>query len=283
MNEKFYQFKIGRYTCYLVSDGKHRYNDPASLLFPNAPRARLAEELSAYGIDPSDWAIWTSDYTCLIIDTGSQMVLIDTGAGSLVPEAGKLVENMQSAGIHPKDIDQVLLSHAHPDHSGGSVNFPEAQIIMHRNEWRFWISRPKLPRLPRDFRKMLTGMITPLLSAMQGRVELIDRDTEVLPGIKTLAAFGHTPGHQAISVCSENEALLYTGDAILHPVHVKKPHWSAIVDVIPDKAEMTRKRLLSYAADHEAAVFGFHFPHFGKISQPNLKSTIDETAKKLNR
>ena len=208
-----------------------------------------------------------SDYTCLLIDTGKQRILLDTGAGDMLPEAGMLTKNMRAAGIDPASVDCVLISHAHPDHIGGADLFPNARIIMNRKEWRFWTENPKLPRLPDEFRQLLTDMVAALLAPLQGRVELIDNDTEIAPGVNFLEALGHTPGHMALLASSDKNHLIYAGDAVIHEIHIRNPHWSPLVDVLPDKSIRTRTRLLSQAADTNAVFFGFHLPHLGTISR----------------
>lgn len=267
MNIPSYKFSTGYFECMLITDGKHTYPDPAELLFPNVPKKQLSKSLLRHDIILKDWDSWTSDYTCLLVDTGTHLVLMDTGAGAFLSEAGQLVKNMQDAGIKPDDIDIILLSHAHPDHIGGIASFINARIIMNRKEWLFWRNKPELPRLPKTFREILLQMIIPILSSLEDRIELIDGDTEIISGIKMLDAIGHTPGHMATLISSGEAKFMYIGDAILHPVHMENPDWNALVDVLPDKAKATRKSLLTYAVNNHAPIFGFHFPHISTVSK----------------
>lgn len=262
MTPRSYRFKIGAFHCMAVADGNHVYHEPVELLFPDAPRKLLARALEPHGKDPTDWPEWVSDYTCLLVDTGTHRILMDTGAGGLLPGAGKLVVNLQAQGIDPGDIDLVLISHAHPDHLGASA-FPNARIIMQQREWVFWNEDPELPRLPPELRQVLIRSVNASLPRLTDGIELIDGDTQLLPGIKTVAAPGHTPGHMAVSISSQGQEMLYTGDAILHPIHMEHPDWNAIVDVIPEEAEATRRCLLARAAADDTLVFCFHFPFPG--------------------
>ncbi|WP_028584538.1 MBL fold metallo-hydrolase [Desulfogranum mediterraneum] len=266
MESKYQYFNIGDFRCTLFTDGKHAYDNPGALLFPNAPENELGKALIQYGISIDKWPTWVSDYTCLLIDTGKNKILVETGAGEMLPEAGKLVCNMQAAGISPASIDIVLVTHAHPDHIGGATLFPNARILMNRKEWQFWTGKPKLPRLSDDFQKLLTGMVTTLLKPLRKRVELIDGDTEIVPGISLVETPGHTPGHMALLATSGGEHLVYVGDALIHEIHVETPSWSPIVDVMPEKSVQTRIRLLTEAAETGAIFFGFHMPKLGRIT-----------------
>ncbi len=261
-------FSLGEFRCSALADGEHTYDAPVRLLFPDAPADQLRKELSAYAIVPDQWHTWTSTYTCLLVDTGKHLVLLDSGAGAFLQEAGRLTASLQAHGITPADIDFVIFSHAHPDHIGFG-GFPNARLIMSRSEWQFWHSKPELPRLPQPMAEALLRLIPPALDRIRDRLELLENDREIIPGIRTLSAPGHTPGHLAVSISSSNQTLLYTGDAFLHPIHLKQPHWNALVDVLPDLAEKTRSQLLRLATDRQASIFGFHFPypHLLKIRQ----------------
>lgn len=256
-------FYVGDLQCMSVFDGVHAYPEPGRLLFPDAPEEYLAKELRNKEISPKHWHTWTSDYTCLLVDTGTHRILIDSGAGAFLESAGQAPGNLGSVGYGPDDIDMVVLSHAHPDHLGAVSAFPEADIVMHGEEWRFWTSNPALPRLPDAFRNTLLQMICPILDSVQERVWLVESDTEIVPGLRLIEAPGHTPGHMAVFLESCGKHLMYTGDAMLHPLHVENPQWSAMVDVLPDLAMFTRQRLLRCAVETRALLLGFHFPFPG--------------------
>lgn len=265
MGKDCFRFALGNFQCALIKDGTHAYADPTHLLFPNAPTKELAGELAASGLSPDNWPTWISRYTCLLIDTGKQRILMDTGAGNMLPETGMLEKSMRTAGIDPASIDCVLISHAHPDHTGGANLSPNARIVMSRKEWLFWTEKPELPRLPDDFRTLLTDMVSSLLAPLRDRVELVDGDTDIAPGVRLVEAPGHTPGHMALLATSDEKHLIYAGDAVIHPIHIRNPHWSPLVDVMPEAAAQTRNRLLSHATDTNAAFFGFHLPQLGRI------------------
>lgn len=147
MNNESYRFKIGNFECIIVLDGTFAYPHPAQVFFANAPEERLEQVLREHNLNPETWGEYISPYPSLVIYTGDHVVLVDTGAGSFAPTTGKLIPNLKTEGISPKDIDTVILTHGHADHIGGNVNgegkptFPNARYVMWKEEWEFWIRK----------------------------------------------------------------------------------------------------------------------------------------------
>jgi len=94
-----HHFRVGALACAVVSDGSYVYHDPASLLFVNAPVAERDLALRAYGIEDETWHEYVSPYSALLIDTGKQTILVDTGAGGFAPTNGHLFENLRAEGV----------------------------------------------------------------------------------------------------------------------------------------------------------------------------------------
>lgn len=280
MSNETYHFKIGRLECIAVSDGTLTYTPPtfpppATLLFTNAPRERLEQVLLEHNLQPGQWVEWTSSYICLVAKTDDHLVLVDTGAGGLAPTTGRLMQNLQDVRIAPEDIDTVILTHGHPDHIGGNTDaggkpaFPNARYVIWKDEWDFWTSEQAEQRLDEHVREILVKIARKNLPPIQGKVDLLDREKEIVPGIRAIAAPGHTPGHMALEISSEGEQLLCIADAALHPIHLEQPEWYAVVDFAPDQTVATRRRILHTAANRKALMLAFHFPFpgLGRIDQ----------------
>ncbi len=171
----------------------------------------------------------------------------------------------------------MILTHAHPDHLGGNLDaegrpaYPNARYVVSKAEWDFWTSGPDLAELavPDELRRVLAEFARASLRGVQRQVDLVASDAEVVPGVRVAAAPGHTPGQLVVEVESEGERLLDVADVVLHPIHLERPDWYAVVDFSPEQTVATRRRVMSQAADQRALVFGLHFafPALGHVER----------------
>jgi glyoxylase-like metal-dependent hydrolase (beta-lactamase superfamily II) len=214
-------------------------------------------------------------------------VLVDTGAGDLGAHApqvflgidhstsvtGLLEENMRAAGLEPSEIDTVIITHAHPDHVGGTLDetgglvFPNANYFISGEEWEFWNSDTAMAKAP----AIMIDIARRNLHPLKERLTLLEDATEIVPGVRAIATFGHTPGHIALSVASEGERLLHVSDAALHPLQLEHPEWTPAFDLLPEQASTSKRRIFDLAAEEDALVFAHHFSPF-----PNLGHVHDQ-------
>lgn len=259
-NSQSYRFKLGKFECTVVNEGAY-VGSTADFLFFKAPKDLLEERLKAYNLNPDKI---TLPINCLVVNTGDYLVLIDTGYGTsakqnpTVRKAGKLLENLDALGIEPEDFDTVIITHSHGDHIGGCSNeegeptFPNAKYFISKPEWEFAIAK--------------TGTRRDRLIAIQDQIELLERDTEILPGIETIAAPGHNPGHIIVKIYSDFEEILHVSDLLGHPIHVEFPDWS-MGEYNPDQAAKTRYKILERALKDDLLLHSPHlnFPGLGYI------------------
>jgi len=267
MESTTYRFQLGNFECIAISDGNMDYENPASFMFKNAPQDSLTQALRQHSIEIDTWKVLITPYICLVIKTGQNTLLVDTGIGpGFGPGLGLLPRRLSEAGIPPDSIGTILHTHAHGDHIGGDLDadgrsvFPQARFIMSRLEWDFWTSESTLAQPHYEW---LASFARKILLPLQDHFQLIEQDTEIFPGIRLIEAVGHTPGHLMVELSSNGSKLLVTSDTFLHPIHIEQPGWYASVDVQPDLAVRTRRTLLERASAEQALVLSFHFPFPG--------------------
>jgi glyoxylase-like metal-dependent hydrolase (beta-lactamase superfamily II) len=246
---------------------------PAQLLFTNAEPHRLSAVLTDLGINLAEWQGWSNPYNCLLVDTGDHRVLVDTGAGELGPDTGRLLRGLEAEGVGPEEIDVIIHTHAHYDHiggntdGGGNIAFPNARWVMSEAEWQSWMGGEAERVLPDDLfggvKALLLGYCQKNLGPTKSCFRLAQGREEMVPGVEVVPTPGHSPGHIAVVLSSGDEKLFCLGDVCLHEGHMREPEWTAALDMVPPLAASTRRSILAQAADEDARVFFVHFPFPG--------------------
>jgi len=265
----YYRMMLGDFEVTALSDGTVEL--PMDKLLTNIKPGQLDKALAhAHLKTPVE-----SSVNAYLINTGSKLVLVDTGAGGLFgPTLGKLIANLKAAGYQPEQIDAVLITHLHPDHIGGLTAgdkraFPNATVHVAKADADFWLSADNMKKAPAEAQSMFqqaTAMLTPYTTA--DKLKTFESDTELVPGIKSIATPGHTPGHSIYAVESKGQKLVLWGD-LMHLAAVQFPDPSVTIQFDTDSKAAAAQRKKAYA---ESAKQGYwvgvahvSFPGIGHV------------------
>ena len=224
------------------------------------------EQRNAYAQKETNPPSVPASVNVFIIKVNGQIIMVDSGLGDLAEPESFFVSRLEQAGLTPGDIDLIILTHMHFDHIGGLLKagaplFPKAKIKVSNLEREFWLN-PNL--LKDDTYKANAELAQNVAKAYTGRFEGFEFNQEMAPGIVSLNAVGHTPGHTAFLVQSEDKALLIVGD-LLHATALQFPHpdENAVFDMNPTQAAKSRKALLERAAREKLPIASMHIPFSG--------------------
>ena len=274
-----HRLSIGRLNCTVVSDGQPQppWEPPLDSFFTpdsGVPAAELAAAVAAEG---SGRTTLTGGYNCLLVETPAGLAVIDTGLGAdflgygaaIGGQVGKLSEGLSEGGLSPSDLAAVVFTHLHQDHVRGAtwpgeLAFPAAMGFAHEAEIAFWSGRAA---------DMTAAAADHLASAREAialfgeRLRPFEYGAEILPGVRTVEAAGHTPGHTAVLLESAGERLLCIGDSFYDRLQLRHTGWSTPWDHDAHRATESRRRLLALAADENLPVHAYHlpFPGLGSI------------------
>jgi glyoxylase-like metal-dependent hydrolase (beta-lactamase superfamily II) len=267
LNAGAYQFEVGNFKVATISGGLLTL-PPLPTYAPTAEPEEVERAMVERFWSPDNLFLY---FNATYVDTGTHQVLIDTGAGvELGVGLAKLTQNLLSVGVHPQDIDAVIITHAHPDHIGGIVapdgqlTFPNAQYYISADEWQFWTA-PTIDLssliIPESFKQGIVGSARKHLGAIANRVTQFQPNQEIIPGITAIAAPGHTPGQSALQIKSGASQLIVTTDVFFNEAFdLEHPEWQTGFDFDPPQAAETRRSLLNQVTQDRILVIAYHMP-----------------------
>lgn len=265
----FYRRMLGGFEVTALLDG---YLDIAPELWTGLDPSSLKEAADAAFLAGS--APIRIGITSWLVNTGDRLVLIDSGSADLFgPTAGRFLENLAAAGIAPEAVDDILVTHMHPDHVGalvsaGAPTFPNAALFVDGAELDFWTSEANRAAAP-DFVRPWHDRAAEVRRAYGERLSTLAGGG--LPsGFAAEPLPGHTPGHTGFRVSSEGQDLLIWGDACgVAAVQFRHPEAGLVFDVDGETGRRTRARLLDMAASERVLSAGAHlpFPSFGHVDR----------------
>ena len=278
----FYRYKVGSYECTSINDGARSFPMPDTFVKNVSKEEALAAADAAY----MPKGMVTVPFNPQLINTGSKLILIDCGNGVAALEptkgaAGRTLLNLAAAGVDPKSIDIVLMSHLHPDHTNGiraldgSMAFPNAEIMVPAVDWAFWMSDENAAKAESNaMMKNYFANVKKIYAGIESKVTKYDWGKEVAPGITSIATPGHTPGHTSFAIASGDAKILVQSDVTNIPeLFLRNPDWHVAYDVDGDLAQTTRHKFYDMAAAEKATVVGFHFtfPSIGHVEKDGAK------------
>lgn len=260
---RHWRYKVGAFEMTVIANSEVFIDGPYPIIGANADEADV-RKLMRENLLPEQK--YQPGFTPTLINTGSDLVLFDTGNGENGfvprPNGGWLAKELPSAGIKPEDVTIVVLSHGHPDHVGGLVEggkplFPNARYAIGQIEYDFWAPEGKhtgdLEKFASVFRANTKGIAD--------RFTFLKPGDDVVSGIRAVEAYGHTPGHLNFLIESEGSAIYFWGDCAHHQVaSLAQPDWHCVFDADKEQGAATRKRVYDMLATERLPIIGYHMP-----------------------
>ncbi len=267
----YHALKVGTLDCYVIADMAQGTITPQKLAmrYPKVPDAEVIAAIETSGPAKD---MTGGELNTLVIKSGDTRLLMDTGMGPNHGEnMGCQLENLKAAGIAAADIDIVLITHFHPDHTFGLLDadgnpaFPNARYLCSETEMNWWFGEDVITSMWADS----VGPIRQSVAPLKDRFELLGPDAEVLPGVRIMEMFGHSPGHIGLLLESEGKKLLNVVDLLHGTVQFANPDWHHVFDDAPDQAVETRRAMLGKAADENLLTAFYHmpFPGLGHVTR----------------
>jgi glyoxylase-like metal-dependent hydrolase (beta-lactamase superfamily II) len=270
----YYRFKVGSHEVTVILDGVR----PVKLENSPVRNAKLDEikEVLAASRMPTDTLGFY--FHPMVVNTGSKLVMIDTGngPGSRQTGTGRMPDNLAAAGIDPKAVDTVIITHFHGDHisgirnADGALAFPNAEIMVPSKEWAYWSDDGNASRAPQGQQATFQNTKR-IFGPIADKITKYEWNKELVPGITALDTHGHTPGHTSLRIASGSGSVLYQADVTagwaLFQFH--NPNWLIGGDMDDTQAVATRRKLYDQLAADKMLVSGYHlpFPSLGYIEK----------------
>lgn len=268
----FHSVKNGAVEIVTLYDGLwEKAHDPGFIR--NATVEETKAALKAAGLTDAHVPI---PFTVTLVKTGGKTIMFDAGTGGqLAPTAGKLGDSMKAAGVDPKSITTIVITHFHPDHISGLMAkdtsapiYPDVEIVVPKAELAWWTDSSVFGKLP-EARHGHAKRIQATLGQWKN-VRAIDGAAEAVAGITALPAFGHTAGHTTFVVSGGEKPLMVLGDLTNMPeLFARNPGWHAQFDADPKLAEENRRKVFDRAVADQAIITGYHYgmPGIGTIQK----------------
>jgi glyoxylase-like metal-dependent hydrolase (beta-lactamase superfamily II) len=264
----FYRYKVGDAQVNVISDGVNNFALPEAFVL-NVKKDEVNTALEKAFMPKDKMSI---QFAPLVINTGGKLIVVDTGNGpgafaSSKGAVGQFASNMVAAGIDPKAVDMVVISHFHGDHIGGlltadnTLAFPNAEVLVPAPEWKYFMDDGEMGKQTSERMKGVFANARRVFDALKRKVTPYELGKDVAPGMLSVASFGHTPGHTSYVLSSGSDKLFIQSDVTNLPaLFVTNPGWHLMFDQDPAMAEATRRKVYDMLVADKMRVQGFHYP-----------------------
>jgi glyoxylase-like metal-dependent hydrolase (beta-lactamase superfamily II) len=267
-----YRYKVGDIQVNAILDGSTTFDLTNSFVL-NAKKDEVNAALDKAFLPKDKMSLL---FTPLVINTGGKTVVIDTGMGAAAlasskGENGQFGVNLAAAGIDPKSVDAVVISHFHGDHINGLLNadgtpaFPNAELLVPAVEWKYFMDDGEMSRAPEGrMQTVFKNARRVLETGLKKKATPYEWGKDVVPGLRAVETIGHTPGHTSFILSSGSDKVFIQSDVTNHPaLFVVNPGWHAFFDQDPVQAETTRRKTYDMLVAEKMRVQGFHYPFPG--------------------
>ena len=267
-----YRYKVGDIQVNAVFDGSTTFDLTDNFVL-NAKKDEVNAALDKAFLPQGKMSLL---FTPLALNIGGKTVVIDTGMGaaSLAAskgENGQFAVNLIAAGIDPKSVDTVVISHFHGDHINGLLSpdgtpaFPNAEVLVPAVEWKYFMDDGEMSRAPEGrMQTVFKNARRVLETGLKKKATRYEWGKEVVPGLLAVETIGHTPGHTSDVLSSGSDKIFIQSDVTNHPaLFVVNPGWRAFFDQDPAQAEATRRKTYDMLVAEKMRVQGFHYPFPG--------------------
>jgi len=265
-----YRTKVGDLQVTSIFDGWMEMTDDI-LLTKNPVEAKRLKEKAFLSPDAKPGYLNT-----FLIHAGEKLILVDTGARDYGPGTGQLLTNLKAAGVDVAQIDEILLTHAHPDHVNGLLDqsgqkvFPRAKIRIADEELSFWFDESKKSAMPDKGGAFDAARKNLSPYKDSGQIETFKLGGDLGDGLSSVDLRGHTPGHSGFRIASGSDQFLIWGDVVhMQTYQFTHPEWALTFDIDPSQAIASRKKILDEVATDRLRIGGMHlsFPGIGHVEK----------------
>lgn len=266
---RHHRYRVGAIDVTVIPDGARSFPLPDNFVV-NASKEQVNAALQAAGMEKDTMTIV---FNPIVINTGSMLVVFDTGNGPAAfaqsnGTLGQFHSGLKAAGFDANAVDVVIISHFHGDHINGLLGadntpaFPKAEVFVPAAEWAFWCDDGHMSRaaagspVEANFKN-----VRRVFGALGNKVTQYKEGEEVVAGLSHIATPGHTPGHTSMIIGTGPDRVIAQADVTNRPaLFVRNPNWHAGFDMDGAQAEQTRRRIYEMAATEKLRIQGFHYP-----------------------